>query len=443
MKSLPSIRWLLLLALAHLAAFPAPAADYETKPKDPYFAIFNPRLSPPPGPLLLQTGDRLAIVGDSITEQKMYSRIMETYLTVCVPQLKITVRQVGWSGETAEGFRKRMEPDCLSFKPTIATFAYGMNDSKYRPYDDINGQWYASNYMAIVEAFKAAGARVVLGTPGSLGTLNKARNAGGGTLEERNLNLCVMRDLDIGIAQSEGVRVADVFWPMLQAAFEGENRYGTPDRPFALPGKDGLHPNWSGHLVMAHCFLRTLGLDGDIGTFTVDLKGGHAEVSAGHKLESYANGELTVTSTRYPFCDGGATNDTTTLRAGMSLVPFNQELNRLMLVVNNLGAPRGQVIWGGTTNTYTAAQLSAGINLADDFAVNPFSEAFHKVDDAVAAKQKYETTQIKTEFHSAAAKSDMAAVVARTEAVRAPLVEAMTAAFVPVRHVLRVAPVQE
>jgi lysophospholipase L1-like esterase len=448
MKTLPFGRWLALLALASLPALQGLAADYERKPSDTNFAKFNPRLAPPPGPLLLQTGDRLAIVGDSITEQKRYSRILETYLTVCAPQLKITARQFGWGGETAEGFRRRMEPDCLRFKPTVATFAYGMNDSKYRPYDDVNGQWYASNYTAIVQAFKAAGARVVLGTPGSLGTLNQARNVGGstapsGTLDERNLNLCAMRDLDIRIAQSEGVRVADVFWPMLLAAHEGEIRYGTPSQPFALPGQDGLHPNWSGHLVMAHCFLRAMGLDGDIGTFTVDLQGGHAEVSAGHKMESFANGELAITSARYPFCDGGATNDTTKIRAGMSLVPFNQELNRLMLVVKNIGAPRCQVIWGGVTNTYTAGQLSAGINLADDFAVNPFSEAFQKVDLAVAAKQNYETGQIKTSFHSAEARTNMEAVVARTEAERAPLVEAMAAAFVPVRHVLRFVPAQE
>lgn len=442
MKILSFGRSLALLALTLLPALPAAAGDYEPKPKDPYFAKFNPRLAPAPGPLLLQTGDRLAIVGDSITEQRKYSRIMETYLTVCAPELKITVRQVGWGGETAEGFRRRMEQDCLRFKPTVATFSYGMNDSKYRPYDDVNGQWYASNYTAIVQAFKTAGARVVLGSPGSLGTLNK-QGPGGGTLDERNLNLCAMRDLDIRIAQSEGARFADVFWPMLQAAHEGENRYGT-DKPFGLPGpRDGLHPEFAGHLVMARSFLRAMGLDGDIGTFTADLKGGEAQVTAGHKMESFANGELAVTSARYPFCDDGPTNQTTSIRAGMSLVPFNQELNRLLLVVTNIGAPRCQVIWGGVTNTYTAEQLSAGINLADDFAVNPFSEAFKNVDAAVAAKQAYETRQIKSAFHSTEARTNMEAVVARTEAERAPLADAIAAAFVPVRHVLRLAPVQE
>jgi hypothetical protein len=101
------------------------------------------------------------------------------------------------------------------------------------------------------------------------------------------------------------------------------------------------------------------------------------------------------------------------------------------------------VIWGGVTNTCLADQLAAGINLADDFAVNPFSQAFQNVDKAVAAKQAYETRQIKTSFHSAEARTNMDAVVLRTEAERAPLVEAMAAAFVPVRHVLRLVPVQE
>jgi len=237
---------------------------------------------------------------------------------------------------------------------------------------------------------------------------------------------------------------------MLQAAWEGERRYAVGTNAFALPGKDGLHPNWSGHLVMAHCFLRALGLDGGIGAFTVDLQGARADATAGHTVESFTNGELTVTSTRYPFCDGGATNDTTTIRAGMSLIPFNQELNRLTLVVKNVGAPRCQVIWGDATNTYTAEQLAAGVNLADDYAVNPFSEAFAKVDNAVKAKQAYETTQIKTAFpHPRGGRANtidvvaFAEIVKQTEAERAPLVAAIHQAFVPVRHVLRFVPLKE
>ena len=105
--------------------------------------------------MLLQEGDRLAIIGDSITEQKMYSRIIETYLTVCYPHLQITARQYGWSGEKTDGFLRRMDQDCLRFDPTVATLCYGMNDSRYRPFDSTNGQWYRDHYTAIVRKLKA------------------------------------------------------------------------------------------------------------------------------------------------------------------------------------------------------------------------------------------------------------------------------------------------
>src|SRR5215475_5584032 len=89
---------------ATLAAAQTPTAESRTT----HLERFKPVPAPRPAGLLLQRGDRLAICGDSITEQKMYSRIMEDYLTMCVPELKITVRQYGWSGERAPGFLARM-----------------------------------------------------------------------------------------------------------------------------------------------------------------------------------------------------------------------------------------------------------------------------------------------------------------------------------------------
>ena len=38
---------------------------------------------------VLEEGDRLAIIGDSITEQKLYSKYIETYLLACHPELQI------------------------------------------------------------------------------------------------------------------------------------------------------------------------------------------------------------------------------------------------------------------------------------------------------------------------------------------------------------------
>jgi lysophospholipase L1-like esterase len=112
----------------------------------------------------------------------MYSRLIETYLTVCVPELKTTVRQYGWSGETAPGFLARMTNDCLRFQPTIATTCYGMNDHGYRAYEPAIGQRYREASAAMVRAFKRAVALVPPKRPdnsGSSGPNNLAKAMGG------------------------------------------------------------------------------------------------------------------------------------------------------------------------------------------------------------------------------------------------------------------------
>lgn len=410
--------------------------EYEAKPAVAAFEKFQLLKAPVPGPLLIKTGDCLAICGDSITEQKKYGCLIETYLIACVPELNVTVRQYGWSGETAEGFLKRMNNDCLRFNPTLATTCYGMNDYKYRPYDEANAAWYRERYTAIVKRFKEAGVRVVLGSAGCVGKVASWVKSASGTLEEHNLHLCALRNVGIEIAAQEQVRFADVFWPMFTASYAAKQKYG---ENYALAGTDGVHPQWAGHLVMAYAYLRAMGLDGNLGTITIDLTTKNAIATEGHVVDSFANNEVVITSRRYPFCATGALDSQDSLRSGMSLVPFNQELNRLRLVVTGATAANYRVTWGTESRTYTAAQLTQGINLAEDFQVNPFSEAFAKVQKAVLAKQTFETEQVQKIFHGAEGKQDMEAAVKRTEAIRAPLAAAIASARVPVTHHLRIA----
>jgi hypothetical protein len=414
-----------------LTPFVCAAQSLQTKPDGAYFEKFQPAQAPPPSPPL-KKGDRLAICGDSITEQKMYSRVMETYLTVCVPELGVTVRQFGWGGETAPGFLKRMTNDCLRFKPTIATTCYGMNDHGYRPYEASIGERYRDNQSIIVAAFKASGARVVLGSPGCVG-LRKDWDAA--SVESKNLNLCTLRNIDIEIAQKAGVGFADVFWPMLTAGYAAQQKYAAD---YAIAGKDGVHPGWAGSVVMAYAFLKALGLDGEIGTITIDLDSKKATGSKGHEVLAAKDGGWQIKSTRYPFCATGETSSDNSIRSGMTLVPFNQELNRLMLVVKNGNAAKYKVTWGEETKSYSAAPLAKGVNLAEDFVANPFSAAFAKVDAAVAAKQEYETRQIKVMFHGPEAKTEMEALEKLTERVRAPLADAIKKSLVPITHTLHV-----
>ncbi|GBL29788.1 hypothetical protein EMGBS10_09380, partial [Opitutia bacterium] len=146
-------------------------------------------LAPEPKGLLLKTGDRYAICGDSITEQKMYSRVLEAYLAAARPDLQVECRQYGWSGETAAGFFGRMKNDVLRFRPTIASTCYGMNDFRYVPFEKSIGEDYRKSQTKVVQAFKAAGARVVLGSSGTIHSVPPWVKSARGTWETLNLAL--------------------------------------------------------------------------------------------------------------------------------------------------------------------------------------------------------------------------------------------------------------
>lgn len=386
--------------------------------------------------LLVRQGDRLAICGDSITEQRMYSRILETYLTVCAPELQVSVRQYGWSGERADGFFERMENDVLRFHPTLATTCYGMNDHRYRPFEPWIGELYRSHMDSVVRWFQKAGTRVVVGSPGSIGKVPSWVKDAGPTVPLMNRNLAELRNLGVGVARSHGAAFADIFQPMYQSDIAAQARYGTN---YCVPGKDGVHPGWAGQLIMAYAFLDALGLPGDIGTITLDATRGTAKASAGHEVLSTAPGKVELRSSKYPFCAAPAEPaDDGSLRSGMQWVPFEERFNRLKLVVRGMEATRYRVTWGKGTKSFPAEALKKGINLAAEFPENPFSEAFRRVDEAVAAKQAFETKQIKGEFHGASGRSDMEGTVRKTEAEREPLAAAVKTSFQPVTHTLSV-----
>jgi lysophospholipase L1-like esterase len=430
------LRRLASLAVATLTIFAARGAspDFTTNAVWQRIERVHPQAS---RHLWLKPGDRLAICGDSITEQRMYSRIIETYLTACRPDLKVDARQFGWSGEKLDGFLRRMTNDVLRFEPTIATLCYGMNDHLYRPYEPEIGARYESNLIAIARSFQSHGTRLVIGSPGCIGKMPSWVKEARGTVADLNLNLATLRNFGIKVARQQHGAFADIFQPMWLADFEARRRY--PD--YHVPGGDGVHPDWAGQAIMAYAFLRALGLDGDLGTITVDLGKQRATATTGHIIEHCEKGSVTVRSERYPFCAGpGDPAKDGNIRSGFQWVPFDAELNRLRLVVRGAKATRYRVTWGTESRVYPASALAAGVNLASDFVVTPFNETFTKVDEAVAAKQKFETRQIQQEFHGKVGQADMDATVQRTEAERAQFVASIHDAMVPVTHQLRVEP---
>lgn len=399
---------------------------------------------------VLKPGDRVAIVGDSITEQKLYSKYVECYLLACsgVPDLK--VMQYGWGGERANGFADRLENDLAGFGPSVVTLCYGMNDGGYQPFNEQIGNTYEANMRRILAGLQKIGVRsVVVGSPGAVdqnffrpGTMMGDRPSH----VAYNDNLAHLRDIDKKLATEHKQPFANVHDAMFETMKKAQEALGSK---YDVCGGDGFHPAPNGQLIMAYAFLKGLGVDGNIGTITVDLKG-DATADAGHKVLSGKAGKVELESTRWPYCFEGDGKTSGSTRSITPFLPFNQDLNRLTLVVKNLDTPKAVVTWGQASKEFTKEQLAAGINLAAEFETTPFAGAFAELQNAVAKKQNFETAMIKsaiTQFRNfpAELKADeegqaaLKTIVARLHARQAALDAAAREKLVPVKHTLTIA----
>lgn len=343
----------------------------------------------------LKPDDHVAICGDSITEQKLYSLYIEDYLLMCQPEPKLRTTQFGWSGETAQGLLNRIKNDVLPFKPTVATTCYGMNDGGYAPLAPERAKLYRDSMTGIVKALKEAGTRfIVVGTPGAVDTDTYSR-AGGAAVYNKTLS--ELGNIAREVAEHNDTAFADVHGTMIDVMAKAKAKYG---KTYHVGGKDGVHPAANGHLVMAYAYLKALGCSGDIGTITLDAKAGTATATDGHKVLSADTSKVAVESSKYPFCFFGAPEDPASTAGIIEFLPFNQDLNRFQLVVKNASVPKVKVTWGATSKEFTSEQLAQGINLAAEFLTNPFSEPFQTVQKTFAAQQAYETTAHKFLLHS-------------------------------------------
>jgi lysophospholipase L1-like esterase len=425
-----AFRFTLLLLTLPLAAREMPA-ELSVYVLDP---------APAPAGMILKKGDRLAICGDSITEQKQYSVIIESYLSACLPEMEITCRQYGWSGEQASGFLQRVKSDVLRFKPTVATTCYGMNDFRYVPKDEAIANEYRNNLTTVARIFKDSDCRLIIGSSGIIDSVPHWVKTAKGTQQDLNLALANFRNIALGVAKAEQVGFADVYQPMLIADLDAKRKFG-PD--FKIAGKDGVHPGWAGQVLMARAYLTSMGVSGDIGTITWDAATDKATATDGHEIRACSGGKLSLRSTRLPFSPGpgDATRDDS-IRAGLALVPFNDELNRFILKITSPKAAAYTITWGDVSKRYNAADFVAGISLAKVFENHPLTPAFQEIWNAVLAKQTYETRQIKQLGHGPEAAVDADATFALTEKTRAPLAAAIRAAIKPVDHEILIAPAE-
>lgn len=389
-----------------------------------------------PVPGGLPANARLALCGDSITEQMLYTRYVEAYLLACAGRGDVSVFQFGWAGENADQFANRIRRgDLDACMPTMVTVLYGANDAGGMAWQDWMQVMWTGRVNGLLDALagRYPGAGRVLCGPTWFDLDRSGANTA--AVAAANDTLGRFRDISRGLAQTRGVAFADVRERMrvVDAAAKAER-----GAAYRIGGSDGVHPGPNGHLIIAYEILRTLGQDGDIARITLDMTG-TAGASPGHTVDAWRGGTAQVTSTRYPFCyaaDADASADR--LADILPHLPFSQDLNRFVLVVRHLPTASADVTWGGQVRRCSAAELAAGVNLAAVFSATPFDPAFANLMGLIAAKQAAERTMIKAARDATApAKGWTAADLAQRNALDATV----HAGVVPVVHTIRIEPI--
>jgi lysophospholipase L1-like esterase len=321
---------------------------------------------------VLKAGDRVVLYGDSITEQRQYTRFIQQYIQCRYPELKVNFYNAGWSGDTAGGGFGRLERDVLLLKPTVVTLFFGMNDGGYRPMADGITSSFKRNEEKIITALKAKGIRVVVYTPGAVDYDRKTALADC----SYNENLEALGKAALELAQQYELPSADVFHPMV--AFQNAQKIQTPGFTM-IP--DSVHPSTAGHLVMAQEMLKGLGAEPMPPVGAIDLKSGTAD---GLRVVSNNPAQVVLETTRplhLPFWFEAASLPI--MRASGFLA-----MTAGQLTVKGLAAGYYKLtLDGADAGKYSAEELGAGITVTG----NTFAPAQRLYDLIQRKEENYYT----------------------------------------------------
>ena len=238
-------------------------------------------------------GDRVVFLGDSITEQKLYTTYIEAYTLARFPKAEFTFRNVGWGGDTS-WLRQRAHPDegklfaaqgdelqkmvekavgaglardVLPLKPTAVTVDFGMNDHSYTKFREDIFRAYVRSESQIVKVLSEHGARVALLTTQPIEDRRPDPDK-----DVRNQSLRKFSDGLKTICSRGSALFVDQFDPYM--AIMMKQRSGNPQAH--IGGGDAVHPGPAGHTLMAWAILKGLHAPAQVSCAQIDLAGGNA-----------------------------------------------------------------------------------------------------------------------------------------------------------------------
>jgi lysophospholipase L1-like esterase len=313
----------------------------------------------------LKSGDTVVFYGDSITDQRLYTTFTETYAVTRFPTLDVRFVHSGWGGDRVSGggggpIDVRLKRDVFVYKPTVMTIMLGMNDGRYKAFDQDLFDTYANGIKNIVKAVKAErpGIRITLIQPSPYDDATRPPTFPGG------YNAVLLRYSQFlkEFAQSDHLDLADLNTEVF-ADLARANGVDPEGAKKLLP--DRVHPGPGGHLLMAEALLKAWNAPSVVTSVEIDATERKAIRTDNTTVtELSADGSLTWTQTDKALPMPINMKDPS-VRLAISVSDVEKALDQQPLKVTGLSASRYTLkIDGETIGTFTKQQLSDGMNLA-------------------------------------------------------------------------------
>ncbi len=332
------------------------------------------------GEFFIKDGDRVVFLGDSITEQRLYTTYIEAYALTRHPEWKLWFRNVGWGGDTAwlrqrahpderqlfaadEGAQQKMvedsvtrglNRDVLPLKPTAVTIKFGMNDHAYQKFrEDIFGA-YVRSQSELAKVLEAHGARVAFLTPQPIEEKRPDPDK-----DVRNQSLRQFSDGLKEVAARQGAIFVDQFDPYMAIML----RERASDPAVMIGGGDAVHPGPAGHTMMAWAILKGLGATALVSRAEIDGAAGKVLASEGCRVTNLKVDLGTVAFDRAD--DALPMPVDPKAEPALKLAPILQDLDQYELQVTGLPAGTYELsIDGDPVGKASSEELAKGWNLA-------------------------------------------------------------------------------
>jgi lysophospholipase L1-like esterase len=325
-------------------------------------------LAQPSGSFYLKDHDTVVFYGDSITDQRLYTVAAEAFVVTRFPQLQVRFVHSGWGGDRVSGggggnLETRLRRDVFAYRPTVMTVMLGMNDGRYRAFDEKIFNDYTGGFEKLVGLVRQElpDIRLTFIQPSPYDDVSRAPLFPGGYNSVLVRYGDYLKDL---ARRTPGASTADLnteVVAMLRRSFASDPALAQKIIP------DRVHPGWAGHWIMAAELLKAWQAPKVVTAVELDAAQLKVVSAANTTINGMreASGNYVWTQSDRALPLALPDREAATLLA-VANSDFMDRLNVQWLRVSGLDPARkwSLAINGLPAGEFTAEELSGGMNLA-------------------------------------------------------------------------------